>query len=101
MDCVDCHNRPSHIYYSARETLDRAINNYLIPRELPFIKKKGLELITDEYSSKDEAIQLIAAGLIDWYKANYPDIAIKKKNLIDQATSLLCRKVAGKIYILK
>ena len=41
MDCVDCHNRPSHILSSPDHSVDVAIAEGRIDASLPFMKKKA------------------------------------------------------------
>ena len=52
MDCLDCHNRPTHVYRSPDEALDRKMLEGEIPRELPFVKRQAMELIQAEYRSR-------------------------------------------------
>lgn len=85
MDCIDCHNRPTHIYLGAEEALDQKILDGKIPRDLPFIKREGLRLITEDYPDQDEARTAIASGLHAWYQKNYPDLANKQAVLVKQA----------------
>jgi hypothetical protein len=75
MDCIDCHNRPTHVYLDPDEALDQKLLRGEIPRELPFIKKNGMEVITKVYQTKAEAKNNIATVLRAWYKENYPEIA--------------------------
>jgi len=46
MDCVDCHNRPSHVFMSAEDALDEKLVTGIIPREIPYIKRQALAAIT-------------------------------------------------------
>ncbi len=39
MDCMDCHNRPTHIYLPPEAAVDRAMTTGLISRTLPWVKK--------------------------------------------------------------
>jgi len=38
MDCMDCHNRPTHIYLPPESGVDRAMPTGLIPRTLPWVR---------------------------------------------------------------
>jgi len=80
MDCMDCHNRPTHNYYSADEALDMKLQSGTIPREIPYIKRQALEVITQTYDSQDEAATKIAASLRIWYRNHYPDIDVNSDN---------------------
>ena len=89
MDCVDCHNRPSHIYKPAASEIDRVINEGLIDRSLPFVKREGLRIIDAEYPSHEEARVVISAELQKFYAENYPEIAAENAEAIDAAAVAL------------
>jgi len=76
MDCVDCHNRPSHIYRSAQDEIDLALLEGRIDQSLPYIKREGVRILTEkEYASHEEAREGIAAAVKAFYAENYPDVA--------------------------
>lgn len=79
MDCVDCHNRPTHAFELPARGLDREITSGSISRDLPFVKKKALELLKVRYASQDEAVKAIADGLAAYYAEAYPEVAKAKK----------------------
>ena len=60
MDCIDCHNRPTHIYVPPDLSVDRAITGRSIDATLPFIKQQGVEVLTADYKTTDEAQNAIA-----------------------------------------
>ncbi len=53
MDCVDCHNQPSHIYQRAADALDRALAAGTISPRLPWIKKIGLEVLKEARTAEE------------------------------------------------
>jgi hypothetical protein len=76
MDCVDCHNRPSHIYRSAEEEIDLAMVAGRIDKTLPYIKREGVRILTETvYDSHEAAREGIAAAVNAYYTENYPDLA--------------------------
>ena len=93
MDCVDCHNRPSHIYQPPEKEIDRAINTGLIDRDLPFVKREGLRIIDAEYESHEAARVTIDEELRRYYADNYPELAVEDKDAITAAANTL-----GDIY---
>lgn len=93
MDCVDCHNRPSHIYESPGPAIDRAISAGSIDATLPFVKRESLRIVDAEYESHEAARDAIKAGLTAFYAENYPDIATERATDIDAAAATL-----GDIY---
>ena len=87
MDCVDCHNRPTHAFELPHRGLDREITAGAISRDLPFVKKKALELLKGKYASQDEAKKAIADGLTGYYATAWPDVASSKKAEIEAAVT--------------
>ena len=85
MDCIDCHNRPSHIYLQPDEALDRKLAEGDIPQKLPFIKQQALELITADYETTEGARQSITDGLNSWYKEKYPQLISNQPELLAKA----------------
>ena len=89
MDCVDCHNRPTHIYESPGPAVDNAIVAGEIDRTLPFVKRESMRLIQEKYESHELARVTIREDLQQFYAENYPDIAREKAASIDAAGSAL------------
>jgi hypothetical protein len=85
MDCIDCHNRPSHIYLLPDEALDRKLAEGGVPKELPFIKRQALELITADYQSATQARETITTQLNNWYRENYPKLVADNPQLLEKA----------------
>ncbi|NDY42224.1 cytochrome C [Dissulfurirhabdus thermomarina] len=85
MDCIDCHNRPTHVFLPPGEALDQKLVTGEIPASLPYIKREALKVITADYPSTEEAKNQIATRLRAWYKANYPDLVERNAPLLEQA----------------
>jgi len=85
MDCIDCHNRPTHVYLPPDRAIDNKILSGDIPRQLPFIKKKAMEVVRREYASQQEAKVGIATELNDWYMKNYPELVRQQGALLERA----------------
>ena len=84
MDCIDCHNRPSHIYLTAEEAIDRKLVEGEIPLQLPYIKREGLSLIKVPYNSAEIASATIRSSLYHWYEKNYPDMLSSNPELVER-----------------
>ena len=93
MDCVDCHNRPSHIYQAPGSEIDNAIAGGLIDRSLPFVRRESLRIIDAEYESHEAARVAITDELGRYYTENYPAIAADQADAISAAAEAL-----GDIY---
>ncbi|NNE10204.1 MAG: cytochrome C [Gemmatimonadetes bacterium] len=77
MDCVDCHNRPSHIFHSPDYAVDLALLTGGIPRDLPSIKAVAVEAMTGKYETKEEARQGIAEHIAGYYHDELGDEAAR------------------------
>lgn len=91
MQCVDCHNRPTHAFDLPERAVNNAMANGDVPVTLPFIRKKGVELLKATYSSQEEAAQKIQAGLLEFYQKDYPKIAAERRADVDRAAEGLSR----------
>jgi len=89
MHCLDCHNRPSHIYRLPSEELDQALMRGHISRELPYIKREGVSILEQEYASHEEAEKEIPARLKAFYEENYPEVLTEQREDLEQAADLL------------
>ena len=85
MDCMDCHNRPTHTYELPDPAINKSMNFGEISPTLPFVKKKSMELLKATYSSNQEAAQRIPAGLDRYYRENHAAIYEQRKGEIAQA----------------
>jgi hypothetical protein len=79
MDCMDCHNRPSHDYRSPDAAIDLAILTGQIDPGLPVVKKAAVQAMVGTYSSDDEARKGIAGSMTDFYRKNYPAVPEQKE----------------------
>ena len=91
MDCMDCHNRPTHIYRSPSYSLNLALETGAIDATLPFIKKEGVELLAADYESTRQAMQAIEEGLRNFYRDKYPSVARGRPEAVSRAVDQLQR----------
>lgn len=73
MQCVDCHNRPTHAFEPADRALDNALASGEIPA-LPSIKKAGLRVLNAEYKTDRDAESGIPAALAAFYGKTSADV---------------------------
>ncbi|HWR89941.1 MAG TPA: NapC/NirT family cytochrome c [Dissulfurispiraceae bacterium] len=89
MDCIDCHNRPTHIYHPAARSVNHLMSLGWIDPELPFIKKVSIEALEAPYESTDAGLSGIKRAVEEFYRKEYPDLAVRKKEQIQRAVSEL------------
>jgi nitrate/TMAO reductase-like tetraheme cytochrome c subunit len=85
MDCVDCHNRPTHVYRNPDRELDAALLDRRIDPELPFVRREGLKALLAEYPSHEAAREGIAKAIDSFYAQSYPQVASGKKDAVAAA----------------
>ncbi len=85
MDCVDCHNMPSHIFHLAGDAMNDAMARGIIPPSLPYVKKEGLALLEAKYPSQRQAAREISAGLLAFYRQKYPATFAQQRTQIAHA----------------
>jgi hypothetical protein len=91
MDCIDCHNRPTHIYLSPNEAVDRSLEGGRLDITLPFIKAKGVEVLAKEYQTNEEAVNTIASEIHSYYRTAHSQVYSGKAASISGAVAELQR----------
>lgn len=73
MDCIDdCHNRPTHTFQTPAEAMDKALIWGRIDRALPYVKKLGVEVLTEAKGNPGD-LDKIAQRVRSYYQENYAD----------------------------
>jgi hypothetical protein len=86
MDCMDCHNRPSHqIAASAERAVDTAIASGDIPRTLPFVRREAVKLLKVSYPSETAASETISRSLRDFYRTQHQETYMGKRQDVEKA----------------
>ena len=85
MDCVDCHNRPAHIFLSPNNAVDQSLGDGKLDISLPFLKSKAVESLSRAYTTTDEAVASIRSDLDGYYRTTYPAIYAEKRQAVDGA----------------
>jgi len=85
MDCIDCHNRPTHAFEMPESAVDKQMSVGTISPTLPYIKKKAVELLKVDYPSQDEARQRILAEINNFYRSYYPAIYQTQRTVVQQS----------------
>ncbi len=73
MDCVDCHNRATHIYLDPEDAIDQAMADGRIPSTLPFAKRVALQALTGNYADQDAAMAGIDHAVRGFYLRDLED----------------------------
>ncbi|RJP74665.1 MAG: cytochrome C [Candidatus Zixiibacteriota bacterium] len=87
MDCIDCHNRPTHIFDPPDRSVDLALNTRRLDPRLPGIKELGVNVLAQEYETTGQAMDAIAAAVSEAYET-LPD-SVAPPPVVEQAISTL------------
>jgi nitrate/TMAO reductase-like tetraheme cytochrome c subunit len=98
MDCLDCHNRPTHIFLPPNRALDDSLLAGRIDSSLSFIKQQALEVLTKPYASTDAAMESIATDLNTFYLTKYPDLHSQRQQTIEEAVAEVQRIFRTNIF---
>jgi NapC/NirT cytochrome c family, N-terminal region len=85
MDCMDCHNRPTHTFQLPNQALDQALSEAIISSDLPYIKKQALLVLQASYPDRDAATRQIADTLRSFYQKNYPAVIASQNAKLEAA----------------
>ncbi len=88
MDCMDCHNRVTHLFRSPDELIDKALGGGSIDINLPFIKREGLSALVPQSPNLAEADRKIDK-IKEFYQTTYPAIFENNEASIDAALDQL------------
>ncbi|MBN2413943.1 NapC/NirT family cytochrome c [candidate division KSB1 bacterium] len=85
MDCIDCHNRPGHIYNDPSKFINISLASGLIDDTLPLIKQVAVEACLQEYETTEQAFGEIKNYIQSFYQENYPEITESKNREIEKS----------------
>lgn len=85
MDCIDCHNRPSHNFHPPRERLNALLASGRIDASLPSVKAVLLEALEAEREGEADALEAIAHDVSGYYAQNHPELVEERGEAIQVA----------------
>ncbi len=91
MDCIDCHNRPTHIYQAPARSVDHIMSLGWIDPTLPNVKSVAVKVLDTPYSTKEVALDSIRLAIEEYYRLNYPAVASAQAAAITRTVAELQR----------
>lgn len=88
MDCMDCHNRATHMFRNPEDRVDEALASGEIDVGLPYVKREATRLLSAGYATQADGVAAMA-DLAQYYQSEHPDVYAAQKNAIDQAVAAL------------
>jgi hypothetical protein len=97
MDCIDCHNRPTHIYRSAEDEVDSALEAGRIDRALPYARREAVKALHQNFPTREAAMAGIATTFQDFYAKSEParasELAPKVAAAVSELKAIWSRNV--------
>jgi len=87
MDCIDCHNRPTHIYHPPARSVNHVMALGWIDPKLPGIKGIAVKALEVPYATNQGAIDSIKLAIDEYYRTEHPSTAVSKRAEINRAIS--------------
>lgn len=84
VDCMDCHNRPAHMFRSPDRGVDVAFHVDPRLRSLPFAKREVVSALVFPYASKKEGLAGVRAAIQRYYRVQWPGIREARREDIDR-----------------
>jgi hypothetical protein len=85
MDCIDCHNRASHVFNNPVRAVDSALYVGALDTSLPYIKREAVKILEAKYPDTETALKTIQEKIENFYKEKYPDLVTSKKESINRS----------------
>jgi nitrate/TMAO reductase-like tetraheme cytochrome c subunit len=94
MDCIDCHNRPTHLFNTPAKSLDWVLETHPELRELPYFKKQAKQAIEGEYATHAEGVEAVRKSMLSYYGSEYPEVASGQAELVESGAVYASRVYA-------
>jgi hypothetical protein len=89
LDCIGCHNQPSHRYRPPVRIVDESMALGRISTDLPDVRSAAIQALVAPYSSTRAAMDSIPVLMESYYRQAYPAVAHEKGYLITAASAEL------------
>jgi len=99
MDCIDCHNRPTHPFAaSAGRAVDAALGREELTRGLPYIRREAVAALSGRYATREQAVSAISDRIARFYRENYPEVFAGRRAELDGAIASAQRVYARNVF---
>ncbi len=84
MDCIDCHNRPTHVFDLPGAAMDKALGQGMIDATLPAVKRVGVEAL-QEAKGEEGDLESISRKLETHFRGAFGDTYDANAERVNQA----------------
>jgi len=98
MDCIDCHNRPTHLFEIPAKSMDSVMERVPEFRELPYYKRESVKAIEGDYPSHPEGVTAVQQAIVSFYESGYPQIWANRKKVVERAAEAASRVYGRTVF---
>jgi len=98
MDCIDCHNRPTHVYDMPEDRVDFGLLSGRINNKIEGIREDSLNVLKKEYATRDEAKETMAEQLLSLQTLRNPEQARQDEEDIRKAAEYLVESYLNNVW---
>jgi hypothetical protein len=101
MECIDCHNRPTHIYRTADQELENMFDLWPELQKIPYLKKAASGVLAWRYEEAAIQRKEVGKALLAWYRSHpeeRPDPALLQQ-AAEQVQDIYSRNVWPRMNI--
>jgi len=89
LDCIGCHNQPSHSYRPPVRIADESMSLGKISTGLPNVRQASIQALVAPYATSAAAMDSIPRMMASFYAQQYPAVVAQKQDLIASASEEL------------
>lgn len=99
MDCIDCHNRPTHVYEDLAAKIDQGLFSQKLNPEIPGMREDAFTVMETEYTSREEAKEQLIENLMSLQAArNGADFVEENEQTIIASGNYLLETYLGNVW---
>jgi hypothetical protein len=98
MDCIDCHNRPTHAFRVPSKAVDWVLDSHPELRDLPYYKKQAVAAITGDYPSHAEGVAAVRDAVSGYYATQFPEITATRSELVERGAALAAQAYGKSVF---
>ena len=87
MDCIDCHNRPTHLFNVPSKAMDGLLERHPELRDLPYFKRQAVAAIEAEYPTHSAGVEEVRSAIERFYTDEVPDLAARRADLVEKGAA--------------
>lgn len=91
VDCIECHNRPTHIFRHPEQSVNQAMAQGWISPTLPMVKKVAVDTLEMPQTTEAGALASIKTTVESFYQKEYPQVFATRRADIDAAVKQIQR----------